>query len=54
MIESEEQRAYIAMLKEQLGEKISALGMSFESNKSVKGQPPKKPTKPVDGYLVLL
>ena len=52
MIESEEQRAYIAMLKEQLGDKMTQLGMSFDSSKSLKSG--KKPQKPVDGYLALI
>ena len=48
-LESEEQRAYIQMLKEQLSERISNLGISFESTaKSGKRQ------KPVDGYIQLI
>lgn len=54
MIESEEQRAYIAMLKEQLGDKMVQMGMSFDSSKSSLKSGGKKPQKPVDGYLALV
>jgi uncharacterized protein YdbL (DUF1318 family) len=47
VIEGEEQRAYIAMLKVQLADKMEKL-WTFDSSKQ-KGK-----SKPVDGYLALI